>query len=67
MCMGWLDVLLAVVWTCFWLALAGLVLLEGGSVLQACLVLMIAAAGLIRWLRTSWTLETLRDWRRRRA
>jgi hypothetical protein len=63
--MGWLDVLVAVLWTVFWLALAALVLLNGGSVVQACLVLAIAGAGLIRWLRTSWTLETLREWRGR--
>jgi hypothetical protein len=64
---GWLDVLVAVAWTGFWLGLAAFVLLGGGSVLQACLVLVVAGAGLIRWLRTSWTLETLRDRRRRRA
>jgi hypothetical protein len=62
---GWLDVLVAVLWTVFWLALAALVLLEGGNVVQACLVVVIAGAGLIRWLKTSWTLETLREWRRR--
>jgi hypothetical protein len=65
--MGWLDVVVAVVWTGFWAGLAALVLVEGGTVVQACLVLAIAAAGLFRWLRTSWTLETLREWRRRRA
>jgi hypothetical protein len=67
MYMGWLDVLFAVIWTGFWLALAALVLLAGGSVVQACLVLVIAGGGLFRWLGTSWTLETLREWRRRGA
>jgi hypothetical protein len=65
--MGWLDVLVAVVWTGFWAGLAALVLIEGGTVVQASLVLAIAAAGLLRWLRSSWTRETLREWRRRRA
>ena len=58
---GWLDVLVAVVWTGFWVGLAVLVLVEGGTAVQACLVLVIAAAGLFRWLRSSWTLETLRE------
>jgi hypothetical protein len=50
---GWLDVLVAVVWTGFWVGLAVLVLVEGGTAVQACLVLVIAAAGLFRWLRSS--------------
>lgn len=63
--MGWLDVLAALVWTAFWVALAVFLLLEGGSLLEACLVLVVGAGGLARWLRRSHTLETLRDWRRR--
>jgi hypothetical protein len=63
--MGRLDVLVAVVWTGFWLGLTAVVLVGGGGVLAAGLVLILGAAGLMRWLRTSWTLETLRQWRRR--
>jgi hypothetical protein len=58
--MGWLDVLVAVVWTGFWLGLTAVVILGGGSALEACLVLIVGAGGLIHWLRTSRTLETLR-------
>jgi hypothetical protein len=65
--MGWLDVLVAVAWTGFWLALAALVLIEGGTAVQACLVLAIGGGGLLRWLHYSSTLETLREWRRRGA
>ena len=65
--MGWLDLLVAVAWTGFWAGLAVLMLVEGGTAVQACLALVIAVAGLFRWLRSSWTLETLLERRRPRG
>jgi hypothetical protein len=64
---GWLDVLVAVLLAGFGVALAVVLLIGGVSLLQAALAFLLFAAAALRWSRTSFTGETLRNWRNRRA
>ena len=65
--MGWLDVAVAALLAAFGVAIAVVILIQGASVVDAALVLVLfgAVAGL--WAYQSFAGETIADWWRRRG
>jgi hypothetical protein len=64
---GWLDVAVTVLLLGFGVVVAAVLLIEGGSVLEAAVALLLFGSVTWRWSQTSFTRETIGDWRRRRA
>jgi hypothetical protein len=58
--MGWLDVFVGALIAAFGIALAVVLIVGGGSLLQMLLVIGLFAAVAVGWLRTSWGWDTLR-------
>jgi len=64
--MGWLDVAVAVALVAFGGYLVGVLVTGGGSVVEVSLVVVLTVIVALRWIGMSFTVETIRDWRRRR-
>lgn len=64
--MGWLDVAVAAAIVGFGVFLAVVLLGDGGTALEIALVVIFFVATALRWMRTSFGWETLREWRDRR-
>jgi NADH:ubiquinone oxidoreductase subunit 6 (subunit J) len=65
--MGWLDVAVTALLAAFGVMIAAIILIEGASVLEAALVLVLFGAGAGLWTYQSFAGETFKDWWRRRA